>query len=110
MPVPSSSPALGEAKHGLTVLLVVFVALSVVVPVALWLWMAWKCKAGRQWARILSTVLFAIATWATLSSASDSNGAWAALGMIAGWLIGLAVIILPWRRSSSFYFRTAPRY
>jgi hypothetical protein len=29
---------------------VVFAALSLVIPVVLWLWMAWKCKAGRRWA------------------------------------------------------------
>ena len=32
------------------------------VPVALWLWMARACGRGRNWARIVSTVLFGVAT------------------------------------------------
>ena len=34
----------------------------VLVPIALWLWMAWANGWGRNWARILSTVLFGLAT------------------------------------------------
>src|SRR5215471_15529096 len=30
------------------------------IGVALWLWMAQSCKAGRNWARIVSTVLFGL--------------------------------------------------
>jgi hypothetical protein len=110
VPVPSGSPALGEARHGLTVLVVIFAALSLVIPVALWLWMAWKCNAGRPCARVVSTVLFAIATWATISAFAGSTGAWGRLGAIVGWLIGLAVIVLLWQRSSSFYIRAPSRY
>jgi hypothetical protein len=32
------------------------------------------------------------------------------LGLIVSWFNGLAVIVLLWQRSSSFYFRAAPRY
>lgn len=100
-----SGPAvLGEAVHGLRVVIVIVAALSLVVPVALWLWMAWKCKAGRPWGRIVSTILFAIATWWTLSLRSGSTSTWGALGAITGWLIGLAVIVLLWQRSASYFF------
>jgi hypothetical protein len=109
-PAVPGSPVLGEAVHGLRVVVVIFAALSLVIPVALWLWMAWKCKAGRRWARIVSTVLFAISTWATISAASGSTGGWAGLGMIVGWLIGLAVIVLLWQRSASYYLRDPSRY
>lgn len=109
-PVFAGSPVLGEARHGLTVLVVVFAALSLVVPVVLWLWMAWKCKAGRRWARVVSTVLFAIATWGTISLRSGSTDGWGVLGASVGWLIGLAVIVLLWQRSSSYYFRDPSRY
>jgi hypothetical protein len=109
-PAVSGSPVLGEAVHGLRVVVVIFAALSLVIPVALWLWMAWKCKAGRRWARIFSTVLFAIATWGTISLRSGSTTAWGALGAIVGWVIGLAVIVLLWQRSASYYFRDPSRY
>ncbi len=109
-PGVSGSAVLGEAVHGLRVVVVIFAALSLVVPVALWVWMAWKCKAGRGWARIVSTVLFAIATWGTLSLRSSSTSAWGLLGAIVGWLIGLAVIVLLWQRSASYFFRDPSRY
>ena len=32
------------------------------VPIAMWLWMARACGRGRNWARIVSTVLFGVAT------------------------------------------------
>jgi hypothetical protein len=109
-PAVSGSPVLGEAVHGLRVVLVIVAALSLVVPVALWLWMAWKCKAGRRWARVFSTVLFAIATWGTISLRSGSTSPWGVLGAIVGWVIGLAVIVLLWQRSASYYFRDSSRY
>jgi hypothetical protein len=83
---------------------------SIVVPVLLWLWMARKCKAGRPWARIVSTVLFGLGTVATLLSLGTTTGFWALAGMIAGWLAGLGATILLWQRSSSGYFGAAPRY
>ena len=89
--------------------IVVVAVFSIVVPIVLWLWMAWKCKAGRSWARIVSTVLFGVATLATLGTLRDTS-AWGLAGAIASWLIGLGATILLWQRSSSWYFRPAPRY
>ena len=107
---PAGSPVPGAVIGALSVVTVVGAALSLVVPVVLWLWMAWKCKAGRPWARVVSTVLFALATWATLTVLAGSTGAWGLLGAIVSWLIGLGVIILLWQRSSSYYFHAPSRY
>jgi hypothetical protein len=107
---PAESPVPGAVISALSVVTVVGVALSLVVPVVLWLWMAWKCKAGRPWARVVSTVLFALATWATLTALAGSTGAWGLLGAIVSWFIGLGVIILLWQRSSSYYFHAPSRY
>lgn len=81
------------------------VVISILVPVVLWLWMARGCRAGRPWARVWSTILFAVATIATLGLLGGSAGAWALLGAIVSWFIGLAVVVLLWQRSSSAYFR-----
>jgi hypothetical protein len=84
------------------------------VPVALWLWMARACGRGRNWARIVSTVLFGAATLNLTSAFS-----WLPPGihlqlvpMIYGptlpvlyWLVGLAVVWLLWRPSSRAFFR-----
>jgi hypothetical protein len=36
---------------------------SCLIPVAVWLWMAWANGQGRNWARILFRMLFQLATW-----------------------------------------------
>jgi len=103
------------------------------ISAALWLWMAQSCGAGKNWARITSTVFFALSTVFTLSglansvststststtvggvtnTTSTSTGfAFGAVGVVV-WLIGLAAIIFLWQRSSSDYFssRSRPRY
>jgi len=81
---------------------------SGLIGAALWLWMAQSSKAGKNWARIVSTVLFAIDTLSVLAGAVTSAGP-ARIFSILVWLIGLGAIILLWRRSSTEYFK-APRY
>jgi hypothetical protein len=82
-----------------------------VIGVALWLWMAYSCKAGKGWARIVSTVLFGIDTLSLVAGAVTSAGAARIYGILV-WLIGLAAIILLWQRQSTAYFKSAsaPRY
>jgi hypothetical protein len=78
------------------------------IGVGLWLWMAYSCKAGKSWARIVSSVLFGLDTLSVLAGAITSAGA-ARLYSIVVWLIGLGAVILLWQRSSTQYFK-APRY
>jgi hypothetical protein len=81
------------------------------IGAALWLWMAQSCKAGKGWARTVSTVLFAIDTASVLASiAAVPGGGLTRLYGLVVWVIGLIAIILLWQRSSSDYFRGAPRY
>jgi hypothetical protein len=91
----------------------VFIAFGL-IGAALWLWMSRSYSAGKGWARIVSTVLFAIATISIVLSVASAGGV--AFGNatklyeLVGWLIGLAAIILLWRRASSDYFKSASRY
>ena len=81
------------------------------IGAALWLWMAQSCRAGKGWARVVSTVLFGIDTVSVLAGAAAVPGG--GLTRIYGfviWAIGLVAIFLLWQRSSSDYFRGAPRY
>jgi hypothetical protein len=74
------------------------------IAIGLWLWMAWKTGQGRGWARIVSSVLFALCTLDQLSLLK----AGVAIGTIfevVTWLVGLGAIVLLWQRSSSEYFR-----
>src|ERR1700722_17337290 len=82
------------------------------IGVGLWVWMARACGRGLGWARIVSTVLFAIDTLSVLIGLGGSvpDGSGIRFYGIIVWLIGLAAIILLWRRSSSDYFKGVPRY
>jgi hypothetical protein len=74
------------------------------IGAALWIFIAQTCKAGKGWGRIVATVLFGIDTLAQLFTAGSSGGG-ARIFALLVWLIGLAAIVLLWRRQSSEYFR-----
>ena len=81
------------------------------IGAALWLWMAQSCRAGKGWARVVSTVFFGIDTLSVLVGASGvQGGGFARYYGFVVWVIGLVAIILLWQRSSSDFFRSAPRY
>jgi hypothetical protein len=84
---------------------------SGLIGAALWVWMAQSCKAGKGWARIVSSVLFGIDTISVIAGAAAvaSGGATRIYGIVV-WLIGLAAIILLWQRPSTVFFRGAPSY
>jgi hypothetical protein len=83
--------------------------------VALWLWMARANGQGRNWARILSTVLFGLATL-QLPGAFTQPVSHAGFGatvlyyggtalFVAAWLVGAAALWLLWRPASSAFFK-----
>jgi hypothetical protein len=83
------------------------------ITVGLWIWMARGAAGGKNWARITSTVFFGLATIGTLTGLAGgmtSAGGAARFYGILVWLIGLVAIVLLWQRTSSAYFRGAPRY
>jgi hypothetical protein len=89
------------------------------VVVSLWLWMARANGQGRNWARILSTVLFALATLQLRHP--QPQGSPAGLGgtvlyygdavlFVAAWLVGAAAVWLLWRPDSSAFFSPRPPF
>jgi len=96
----------------LTTVAITVAIVSGLVPIVLWLWMARANGRGRNWARILSTVLFGAATL-------DLTGAFRAPVIqvdfvpmnfgptlpVLTWLVGLAAVWLLWRPASSAFFR-----
>jgi hypothetical protein len=102
-----TSAQVTQAEHVAIGLFIV----SGLIGAALWLWMAQSCKAGKSWARIVSTVLFAIDTINMAAGAAGvSSGGAARIYAIVVWLVGLAAVVLLWQRASSDYFRSTPRY
>ncbi|MET9485871.1 hypothetical protein [Nocardia sp. NPDC006630] len=79
--------------------------------VALWIWMAFSNRAGKNWARITGTVLFGLSTLSILYSTIRGNETGiAAVITFLTWLVGLATVILLWIKESSAHFRPAPVY
>lgn len=80
---------------------------GMLVSPLLWLWMARACRTGRNWARIMSTVLFAISTlnFALFIVRPGSDGVLWKLLTIATWVVGLLAVRLLWARDSSAFFR-----
>jgi hypothetical protein len=82
---------------------------------SLWLWMARENGQGRNWARIVSTALFGLATL-ELGGAFARPVSHAGSGVtvlyyggivlfVAGWLLGLAAVWLLWRPASDAFFK-----
>ena len=73
--------------------------------------MAQSCRAGKGWARVVSTVFFGIDTLSVLAGlvGSTGGGGLTRIYAVLVWVIGLVAIIFLWQRSSSEFFR-APRY
>ena len=85
------------------------------VAIALWLWMARANGQGRNWARILSTVLFGLATL-QLRGDFMQPVSHAGFGVtvlyyggtvlfVAAWLVGAAAAWLLWRPASRAFFK-----
>jgi len=100
-----------QISHLKPVIIAVTVISGLVVPAG-WLWMARAHGQGRNWARIVSTVLFGLATLqlAGIYNTPVSHVGFGVevLGVILpglGWLIGLAVVWLLWRPAASAFFK-----
>jgi hypothetical protein len=76
-----------------------------VITIALWLWMAWANGRGRRWARIVSAVFFGINTLDLGVSFARVHATATVIIAILIWLVGLAAIVLLFRRDSSAYYQ-----
>ena len=81
----------GHTLHGRSVPITVAAVFGLVV-IALWLWMARATGQGRNWARILSTVLFGLATL-QLRGVFGGPVGHLGVGLI---VLGLVVPVLGW--------------
>jgi hypothetical protein len=75
------------------------------VVIALWLWMARANSQGRNWARILSTVFFGLATLKLLTVFSEPRMVLGLIFWTPAWLVGLAAVRLLWRPGCSAFFK-----
>jgi hypothetical protein len=75
------------------------------VMVSLWLWMGWASSQGRNSARILSTVLFGMATLKLIGVLSEPRTVLGLIFWAPAWLAGVAAVWLLWRPESGAFFK-----
>lgn len=90
-----------HAFQGFLILVIVSAALGI----ALWLWMAWASNQGKNWARIVSTVLFGISTLETLTGLRGPKTLVGVLFSLLVWLVGAGAVFFLWQRDSSEFFK-----
>jgi hypothetical protein len=78
---------------------------SGVVGIALWLWMARANGQGKNWARIVSTVLFGLATLDLFGVFSQPKTVLGLVFPVLTWLVGAGAIWLLWRPESTAFFK-----
>jgi hypothetical protein len=93
--------------HSLENATVVLLAVFGIIGVLLWVWMAWANNKGRNWARIVATVLFALNTIALILEFGRASVS--IIAILLGWLVGLGATILLWRRETTAYIAPQPR-
>jgi uncharacterized membrane protein (UPF0136 family) len=79
--------------------------IGAVIAIAAWLWMAWANGRGLNWARIVSAVLLGISTLSLILSIGAVRSAGSLIVGVVIWLVGLAVIVLIFNKSSSPFYR-----
>lgn len=111
--IGGTKAAIRKAKPSLTVaqvnqlntFIIALALLSGIVGIALWLWMARANSQGRNWARIVSSVLFMLATLDLFGVISQPKTLLGLVFPVLTWIIGLCAVVLLWRPASTAFFR-----
>jgi hypothetical protein len=107
--IRKARPSLTTAQvNQLNTFIITLAIVSGVIGVALWLWMARANSQGRSWARILSTVLFALATLDLYGVLSQPKTLLGLVFPLLTWLVGLGAVIFLWRKESTEFFKPRP--
>ena len=73
--------------------------------------MAWKNGQGRAWARVVATIFIVVNTLSMPGTAfligAVSVGS---VSYVASMILGVTVLILLWRRTSSDYYKAVSKY
>jgi hypothetical protein len=104
--IRSERPDLTAAQvNQLNTFIISLAIISGLVGVGLWLWMARANGRGKNWARILSTVLFGLATLDLVGVFSEPKTALDLVFPLLTWAVGAGAIYLLWRPDSSAFFK-----
>ncbi|MGB6582918.1 MAG: hypothetical protein WBF34_33890 [Streptosporangiaceae bacterium] len=104
--IRKARPSLTAAQvNQLNTFIIALAVISGVLGVALWLWMSRANSQGRGWARILSTVLFGLATLDLFGVVSQPKTVLGLVFPLLTWLIGAGAVFFLWRPESSAFFK-----
>ena len=104
--IRKARPTLSAAQvNQLNTFIIALAIVSGVLGVALWLWMARANSQGRNWARIMSTVLFGLATLDLYGVLSQPKTLLGLVFPLLTWLVGLGAVIFLWRKESTEFFK-----
>jgi len=104
--ISKARPSLTATQvNQLNTFIITLAIISGVLGIALWLWMARANGQGRNWARILSTVLFGLATLDLFGVLSQPKTVLGLIFPLLTWLIGGGAVFFLWRRESSEFFK-----
>jgi len=104
--IRKARPSLTTAQvNQLNTFIISLAIVSGLVGIALWLWMARANGQGKNWARILSSVLFGLATLDLIGVFSEPKTVLSLIFPVLTWLIGLGAIWLLWRPESTAFFK-----
>ena len=95
--------------HSAEIAIVAGVVIEAVIAIGLWLWMARASAAGRNYARITGTVLFAVYTLFLLLDLRRPSVGIGLIFAVLVWLAGLGAVVMLWRKDSSEYFTPRAR-
>jgi hypothetical protein len=104
--IRKARPSLTAAQVSqLNTFIISLAIVSGLIGIALWLWMARANSRGKNWARILSTVLFGLATLDMVGVFSEPKTLLGLVFPVLTWLVGLGAVWLLWRPDSSAFFK-----
>jgi hypothetical protein len=104
--IRKARPSLTAAQvNQLNTFIIALAVVSGVIGVALWLWMARANGQGKNWARILSSVLFGLATLDLFGVLSQPKTVLGLIFPVLTWLVGLGAIVFLWRKESTDFFK-----
>ena len=89
----------------LNTFIIALAIVSGVIGVALWLWMARANGQGKNWARIMSTVLFGLATVDLFGVVTQPKTSLGLVFPLLTWLVGLGAIVFLWRKENTDFYR-----
>src|SRR5260370_32442715 len=108
--IKKARPSLTATKiNQLNTFIITLAIVSGVIGIALWLWMARANSQGRNWARILSTVLFCLATLDLVGVFSEPKTFLGLIFPVLTWFIGLGAVFLLLRSESTEVFQPPGR-